>query len=91
MRDLITDIQKSDTWKIELAIAINFTSSIDSEKQYIMHSKSDNLKFKSCNDANEVVEELFDSLRSRYQNNLETTIRGWIYFWFSSIDGLQMS
>ena len=33
-------------------------------------------KFTSDNDANEVVNELFDSLSSRYQNNLETSMRG---------------
>ena len=37
-----------------------------------MHSKSDNIKFTSYNDANEVVNKLFDSLRSRYRINLET-------------------
>ena len=41
-----------------------------------MHSRSDNIKFISYNDANEVVHELFHSLRSRYQGNLETSMRG---------------
>ena len=41
-----------------------------------MHSTSNNIKFTSYNDANEVVDELFESLRSRYQRNLETSIRG---------------
>ena len=36
-----------------------------------MHSKSDNIKFTSYNDANEVDDEFFESLRSRYQDNLE--------------------
>ena len=40
-----------------------------------MHSRSDNIKFKSYNDANEVVDELFESLCSRYPGNLETSIR----------------
>ena len=37
-----------------------------------MHSKSDNIKFVSYNYANEVVKELFDSLKLRYQNNSKT-------------------
>ena len=41
-----------------------------------MYSKGKNIKFKSYNDANEVVDELFESLRSRYQGNLETSTRG---------------
>ena len=40
-----------------------------------MHSKSDNIKFTSYNDVNEVVDELFDSIRSRYQDNLEKSMR----------------
>ena len=41
-----------------------------------MHSRTDNKKFASYNDANEVADELFDLLRLRYQGNLETTMRG---------------
>ena len=72
MRDIIIDLQKSDTWKIQLTIAINFISSIDSKKKRMMHSKGDNIKCMPYNDVNEVVNELFDSLCSRYQINLET-------------------
>ena len=39
-----------------------------------MHSMSGNMKFTSYNV--EVVDELFESLRSRYQVNLETSMRG---------------
>ena len=35
-------------------------------------SRRNNIKFTSHNDANEVVNELFESLSSRYQRNLET-------------------
>ena len=41
-----------------------------------MHSTSDNIKFTSYNDANKVTNELSESLRSRYQGNLETSMRG---------------
>ena len=41
-----------------------------------MHSRSDNIKFTSYIDANEVVDELFESLCLRYQEHLETSIRG---------------
>ena len=41
-----------------------------------MHSRSNNIKCPSYNDPNEVVDELFESLRSRYQGNLETSMRG---------------
>ena len=41
-----------------------------------MHSKSDNIKFTSYNDAAEFADERFKSLISSYQNNLETSIEG---------------
>ena len=36
-----------------------------------MHSKSDNIEIMINDEANEVIKELFDSLKNRYQNNLE--------------------
>ena len=36
-----------------------------------MHSKSDNIEIMINGKANEVMEELFESLCNRYQNNLE--------------------
>ena len=40
-----------------------------------MHSKSNNTKFTFYIDGNEVVDEVFDSPRSKYQDNLETSVR----------------
>ena len=48
-----------------------FISSKYAEDERVMHSKSGNIKFTSYNDANEVDDEFFESLRSRYQDNLE--------------------
>ena len=76
MRNIIIDFQNSDTWEIQLKIAINFISSKDAEEEHVMHSTSDNIKFTSYNDANEVFDELFESLRSRYQGSLETSVIG---------------
>ena len=41
-----------------------------------MHAKSDNIKVMIYDDANEITEQLFESLLSRYQISLETTMRG---------------
>ena len=41
-----------------------------------MHSKSDNIAIMISDEADEVIEELFDSLKNRYQDNLETKLRG---------------
>ena len=59
------NIQKSDTRKIQLTIAINFISSKDLDGKHTMHSKSDNIELMSYDNANEVVNEIFKSLLSR--------------------------
>ena len=66
MKYIIINLQKSDTWKIQSTVAINFISSKDlEEKERVMHSKSDNIEFMSYDNANEVVDKLFESLLSR--------------------------
>ena len=75
-RDIIINLQNSDKWEIQLAIAINFISSKDTEEERVMHSNSDNMKFTSWDDANEVVDELPKSLHSKYQEKLETSMKG---------------
>ena len=36
-----------------------------------MHSKSDNIEIMINDETDEVIKELFDSLKNRYQNNLD--------------------
>ena len=72
LKDIINNLKKSGTWKIKLTIAHNFIYSIDNDKERVMHSKSDNIEIMIYNEADEVNIELFDSLKDRYQNNLES-------------------
>ena len=76
MRNITIDSQNSDTWKNPLTIAINFISSKDAEEEHVIHSRSNNMKFLSYNGANEIIDELFESLHSNHQGNLETSMRG---------------
>ena len=57
LRYTIIDLQASETWKIQLTNSIKFISSKDAEEEHVIHSKSDNIKFTSYYDANEVVDE----------------------------------
>ena len=41
-----------------------------------MHSQSDNMEIMINDEVDEVIEESFESLRNRYQNNLETSMKG---------------
>ena len=37
-----------------------------------MHSKSNNIKIMISDEADQVIKKLFDSLKNRYQNNLDS-------------------
>ena len=52
--------------------AKNFISSIDNDEARVMHSKSYNIEIIITDEADEVVEEIFDSLKNRHQNKLES-------------------
>ena len=45
LRDIIINLQKSDTWKIQLSIAFNFISSKDVNEARVLHSMSDNIEY----------------------------------------------
>ena len=61
--------------KFQLTIANNFIYSIDNDEEHVMHSKSDNIEIMINDEPDKVIKELFDSLITKYQNNLES-IRG---------------
>ena len=74
MRNIIIDLQNSDTVKIQLTVAINFIFWKDLKEEHVMHANSDSIRLISYNDANEVANKLVESLCSRYQI-LETSMR----------------
>ena len=47
-------------------------SSLDNPEGRVMHSKIDNLEIMINNEADEVIKELFDLLKNRCQNTLES-------------------
>ena len=62
--------------EIQLTIAINFISSKDREEEHMMHSISENIKFTTYQNANDVIEKLFDLICSKYHDGLEVSIKG---------------
>ena len=75
LRDLIIDLQKSGTWKFQLTIAVNFLLSKDVDEERVMHLKRNNIDVWTYDNVNDVVDELFESLLSRYHIGLETSMR----------------
>ena len=62
-------------WKIQLAMAINFMSSKDSEETLTMHTKSHNVEIIMGIETDEIIQELFKSLLEKYQEGLEESMR----------------
>ena len=45
LKDIINNLKKSETWKIQLTVTIDFASSEDdNDEEYVMHSKNDNIE-----------------------------------------------
>ena len=63
--EIINNFKLSDTWKIQLTIPINFISSKDNDEERVIHSKIDNIDIMINDKADEVLEEIFKSLRNR--------------------------
>ena len=55
---------------------INFMSSKENDEEHTMYSKSDNVEIIGHDRADEAIEELFESLLSRYQIGLKTSMKG---------------
>ena len=72
LKGIINNLKKSDAWKIQLTIANNSIFSIDNDEQRLMHSKSGSIEIMINDEADEVIKELSDSLKNRYQNNFES-------------------
>ena len=58
----LNSLKKSDMWKMQLTIAINFISSKDNGEERVMHSKSDYIEIMINDKANEIIKDIFDSL-----------------------------
>ena len=75
LKYIINDLKRSDIWKIQLTIAVNFMSSRDNVEKHVMYSKSDNIEIMINDKADKVIGEPFQSLLSRYEIRLETSMK----------------
>ena len=67
-KDIINNLKKADVWKTQLTIRNNVISSIDNDEEHVMHLKCDNTDIMNNNE-HEVIKDVSDSFKSRYQNN----------------------
>ena len=88
LKDMIDDYKSKVEWKIQLVTRVIFISFINKSETQIMHPKSDNVKIMNGTDTNNAVIELINSFRKRYQEGLETKMKGSSYI-FERVDLLE--
>ena len=76
LSDIINDHETQKDWKIQLIIAISFTSSKDSDDTRTIYTKRDNIEILMSSETDEIIEELFERLLQRFQEGLEESMRG---------------
>ena len=75
LKDLIDD--HKGEWKIQLSMQMIFVFFfIDKNETRDMYTKSDNITIMSGIETDDVINELFNSFRRRYQEGLQTKMKG---------------
>ena len=85
LREMMDNHKARGKWKIHLTMKINFVSVLDSTQFHEMHTKSNNIEIMIGNETNVIITELFNSLFKKYQEGLETKMKG-SSFTFYSVD-----
>ena len=88
LKDLIDDHKAKGEWKIQLSMRIIFVSFIDKNETQVMHTKSDNVEIMNGTDTSDAINKLINSFMKRYQEGLETKMKGSSYT-FERIDLLE--
>ena len=88
LKDMINRYKFKGEWKTQIIMKIVFVSFIDKSKIQVMHTKNDNIEIMNASDTSDVVNEVIDSFMKRYQEGLETKMKGSSYI-FEHIDLLE--
>ena len=88
LKDMIDEYKFKGEWKIQITMGIIFVSFIDKNETQVMHTKSDNIEIVNGIDTSDAINELIDSFMNRYQEGLETKMKGSSYI-FERIDLLE--
>ena len=88
LKDMINNYKSKGEWKIQITMRIIFVSFIDNNETQAMHTKSDNIEIMNGVDTSDIINELIDSFMKRYQEGLETKMKGSSYI-FEHIDLLE--
>ena len=85
---MINDYKSKGEWKIQITMRIIFISFIDKNETQIMHTKGDNVEIMNGTDTIDAINKFINSFMKRYQEGLETKMKGSCYI-FERIDLLE--
>ena len=88
LKDMIDNHKSKSEWKIQLSMRIIFVSFTGSNETHEMHTKNDNITIMRSVETEDIVSELFNTFHKRYQEGLETKMRG-SSFTFEHVDLLE--
>ena len=88
LKDMIDDYKTKGEWKIQLSMRIIFASFTDANETQTMYSQSDNVAIMIGIETDDIINELINTFTKRYQEGLETKMRG-SSFTFDHIDLLE--
>ena len=87
LRDMVDNHKAHSEWKIQLVMKINFISSLGTDEFREMYTKSDNIEIMNGTETSDAINEPFKSFLKRYQERLETKMKG-SSFIFKRVDSL---
>ena len=77
LREILEEYKQKAEWKVQLTIEVNFTSlKPGSDETRIMYTRSDNIEIMFGDDNDATIEQLFESLLQKYEENLQNKMRG---------------
>ena len=88
LKDMISDYKSKGEWIIQITMRIIFVYFIDNNETQEMHTESVIIEIMNGVDAGDTIDELIDSFMKRYQEGLETKMKGSTYI-FDRIDLLE--
>ena len=77
LRELLEEYKQKGESKVQLAIEVNFISlKPGSDETRIMYTRSDNIEIIFGDDNDDIIEQVFESLLKKYEQNLQNKMRG---------------
>ena len=85
---MIDNHRSKGEWEIQLSMQMIFVSLINAIETLELYAKSDNIQIMSGIETEDIINELFSTFCKRYQEGLETKMKG-SSFTFEHIDLLE--